>query len=119
MTVLVGTLYPLVAEAIRGVKVSVGEPFFNRMTLPMCVALLFLMGVGPALPWRRASADVVRRQLLPPTIGALIGGVAAWLAGAHGVYAVLFNFLNALLNSGVGLCGRSVIQPLAGRSEPT
>jgi hypothetical protein len=33
------------------------------------------------------------------------------------VYAVLFNFLNALLNTGVGLCGRSVIQPLAGRTE--
>ena len=54
ITVLVGTLFPLVAEAMRGV-VSVGEPFFNRMTLPICVALLFLMGVGPALPWRVAS----------------------------------------------------------------
>ena len=89
VTVLVGTLYPLVAEAIRGVKVSVGEPFFNRMTLPMCMALLFLMGVGPALPWRRASAQVVRRQLLPPAVGAVIGGVLAMLAGARNVYAVL------------------------------
>ena len=34
------------------------------------------------------------------------------------VYAVLFNFLNALLNTGVGLCGRAVVQPLSGRSEP-
>ena len=68
-TVLVGTLFPLVAEAVRGVKVSVGEPFFNRMTLPICAALLFLMGVGPALPWRVASRDVLRRQLLPPTVG--------------------------------------------------
>ncbi len=53
-TVLFGTLFPLVAEAVRGVKVSVGEPFFNSMTLPLCMALLFLMGVGPALPWRVA-----------------------------------------------------------------
>ncbi|MFN8573836.1 MAG: heme lyase CcmF/NrfE family subunit [Gemmatimonadaceae bacterium] len=89
ITVLVGTLYPLVAEALRGVKVSVGEPFFNLMTLPMCMALLFLMGVGPALPWRRAGADVVRRQLLPPSIGALIGAVVAVVAGARNVYAVL------------------------------
>jgi cytochrome c-type biogenesis protein CcmF len=73
VTVLVGTLFPLVAEAIRGVKVSVGEPFFNRMTLPICVALLFLMGVGPALPWRVASPEVMRRQLLPPAVAALAG----------------------------------------------
>ena len=51
-TVLLGTLFPLVAEAARNVKVSVGGPFYNRMTLPICVALLFLIGVGPMLPWR-------------------------------------------------------------------
>ncbi|GMV09218.1 MAG: hypothetical protein AMXMBFR55_09520 [Gemmatimonadota bacterium] len=88
-TVLVGTLFPIVAEAARGVKVSVGEPFFNKMTLPLCAALLFLMGVGPALPWRRASKEVVRRQLLPPTIGAFVGALVAIGAGAREVYAVL------------------------------
>ncbi|HEX6047690.1 MAG TPA: cytochrome c biogenesis protein CcsA, partial [Gemmatimonadaceae bacterium] len=45
-TVLLGTLFPLVAEAVRGVKVSVGSPFFNKMTLPLAVMLVFLMGVG-------------------------------------------------------------------------
>jgi cytochrome c-type biogenesis protein CcmF len=89
ITVLVGTLYPLVAEGMRGVKVSVGEPFYNRMTLPICVMLLFLMGVGPALPWRRASREVVRRQLLPPSIGALIGAALALAAGARSGYALL------------------------------
>lgn len=88
-TVLVGTLFPIVAEAARGVKVSVGEPFFNRMTLPLCASLLFLMGVGPALPWRRASREVVRAQLLPPLIGAGIAAFAAIVAGAREVYAVL------------------------------
>lgn len=88
ITVLVGTLYPLVAEAIRGVKVSVGEPFFNKMTLPLAMALLFLMGVGPALPWRRASREVVRRQLLPPAAGALLGLIGAVVAGARSPYAL-------------------------------
>jgi cytochrome c-type biogenesis protein CcmF len=88
-TVLVGTLFPLVAEAVRGVKVSVGAPFFNRMTLPLCVALLFLVGVGPALPWRRATPDVVRRQLLPPTAAAMVGAAIALLFGARDAYAVL------------------------------
>lgn len=88
-TVLVGTLFPILAEAARGVKVSVGEPFFNRMTIPLCTALLFLMGVGPALPWRRASKDVVRKQLLPPAIGAVVAGFVAVAFGARDVYAVL------------------------------
>jgi cytochrome c-type biogenesis protein CcmF len=51
-TVLLGTMFPLIAEAVRGVKVSVGAPFFNQMTVPIAVMLVFLMGVGPALPWR-------------------------------------------------------------------
>jgi cytochrome c-type biogenesis protein CcmF len=88
-TVLVGTLFPLVAEAIRGVKVSVGEPFFNRMSLPLIVALLFLMGVGPALPWRSVSASEMKAKLLPPLAGAVALGLVALIAGAHNVYAVL------------------------------
>jgi cytochrome c-type biogenesis protein CcmF len=88
-TVLVGTLFPLVAEAIRGVKVSVGEPFYNRMTIPLCATLLFLMGVGPALPWRRASAEVARRQLTPPAIGALVFGIGALVVGVRNVYGVI------------------------------
>jgi cytochrome c-type biogenesis protein CcmF len=88
-TVLVGTLYPLVAEALRGVKVSVGRPFFDRMTLPMMVALLFLMGVGPALPWRSASRAEIRAKLLPPVVGALLLTAVAFVAGTRDVYAVL------------------------------
>ncbi|MGQ0764445.1 MAG: heme lyase CcmF/NrfE family subunit [Gemmatimonadota bacterium] len=88
-TVLVGTLFPLAAEAVRGVKVSVGEPFFNRMTIPLCAALLFLMGVGPALPWKSASAEVVRRQLGPPAVGALLFTLGAIVAGVSGVYGIL------------------------------
>jgi cytochrome c-type biogenesis protein CcmF len=88
ITVLVGTLFPLVAEAIRGVKVSVGEPFFNRMTLPICAALLFLMGVGPALPWRAASRDVVRKQLMPPTVVAIVALAVSLVIGVRSPYAL-------------------------------
>jgi cytochrome c-type biogenesis protein CcmF len=86
-TVVLGTLFPLVAEAVRGVKVSVGAPFFNKMTLPLCALLLFLMGVGPALPWRRTSAEVVKRQLIPPAVGALLAAVAAVIIGVRDVFA--------------------------------
>jgi cytochrome c-type biogenesis protein CcmF len=76
-TVLIGTVFPLVVEAVRGVQMSVGRPYFDRMSVPIGVALLFLLGVGPALPWGRASAEQVRRALLPP----LAGGVAVVALG--------------------------------------
>ncbi len=64
--VLLGTVFPLVAEAVRGNQLSVGEPYFARMTTPIGLGLLFLMAVAPALPWRAASGDVLRRRLLVP-----------------------------------------------------
>ncbi len=89
LTVLVGTLYPLIAEAVRGVKVSVGEPFFNRMAIPAMVALIFLMGVGPALPWGSTTWEDARRRLWPPLGGALVMAAIAVVAGARGVYGIL------------------------------
>ena len=87
-TVLLGTLFPLVAEAIRGVKVSVGSPFFNKMTLPMAMLLIFLMGVGPALPWKRAAKGVARKQLLPPSIAAVAVLALVLILGVRSPYAV-------------------------------
>ncbi len=89
LTVLVGTLYPLVAEAMRGVKVSVGEPFFNKMAVPAMVSLIFLMGVGPALPWGSCTWEEARRRLVPPAIGALILGAVGVIAGARSVTVIL------------------------------
>jgi len=73
--VLLGTVFPLVAEAVRGNQLAVGEPYFARMTTPIGIGLLFLMAVAPALPWRAASGDVLRRRLLVPAYA----GVAVML----------------------------------------
>jgi cytochrome c-type biogenesis protein CcmF len=64
--VLLGTVFPLVAEALRGNQLAVGEPYFSRMTTPIGLGLLFLMAVAPALPWRATSGEVLRRRLLVP-----------------------------------------------------
>jgi cytochrome c-type biogenesis protein CcmF len=87
-TVLLGTLFPLVAEAAKGVKVSVGAPFFNKMTIPLIAALLFLMGVGPALPWRRTSGAQVRKLLLLPGLGAVAGAAIALAIGVRDAFAI-------------------------------
>jgi cytochrome c-type biogenesis protein CcmF len=82
-TVLVGTLFPIAAEAVRGVKVSVGEPYFNRMSVPIGFGLLLLLGIGPALPWGRADGAKVRRALLWPLPAAAVGLALTWALGGR------------------------------------
>ncbi len=88
-TVLLGTLFPLVAEAVRGVKVSVGAPFFNKMTVPLCAALLFMVGVGPALPWRGGDKEVLKKKFVTPVIFAVAGATLAIALGARSFYGIL------------------------------
>jgi len=71
-TILLGTLFPLISEAVAGVQVSVGAPYFNSVTVPLFLLLVFLMGVGPMIAWRRASLDNLRRNFLWPAVASLI-----------------------------------------------
>jgi len=82
-TVLLGTVFPLLVEALKGVQMSVGRPYFDKMAVPVGVALLLLMGVGPALPWGRATGDQLRRALLPPLAGAALAVGAGFAAGVR------------------------------------
>jgi len=86
--VVLGTLFPLVAEAFKGVKVTVGAPFFNKMTIPICVALLFLMGVGPSLPWKTATKEQLRRAFIAPAVVTLAIIIASVVFGMRDVYAI-------------------------------
>jgi cytochrome c-type biogenesis protein CcmF len=56
----VGTIFPLLVEALTNRQVTVGGPYFRESTIPLFLLLLFLMGVGPLLPWRRASPEQAR-----------------------------------------------------------
>ncbi len=67
-TVLLGTTFPLIVEAINGNRVSVGPPYFNKVSIPIGLMLLFLMGIGPSLPWRRTTPEKLRSTFLVPTI---------------------------------------------------
>jgi cytochrome c-type biogenesis protein CcmF len=86
--VVLGTLFPLVAEAFKGVKVTVGAPFFNKMTIPICVALLFLMGVGPSLPWKSATREQLRRAFIAPGVVTLTILALCIGFGMRDVYAM-------------------------------
>jgi len=85
-TVFFGTVFPLLSEAARGVKVSVGAPFFNQVNVPLFLSLIFLMGVGPLIAWRRASLDNLKRNFVWPVAA---GAVAALILRVVGVRPVL------------------------------
>lgn len=70
-TVLWGTLYPILIEAMKGDRISVGSPFFNQVVAPTGLALLGLMAIGPMVAWRRGSWASIKGQLgIPLAIGA-------------------------------------------------
>lgn len=87
--VLLGTVFPLIVEAIRGDALSVGPPYFSRMTMPLGLALLFLMGIAPILPWRKASGELLRDRLWWPAWSGTVAVVVPVLLGARGVAALL------------------------------
>ncbi|MEE8174056.1 MAG: heme lyase CcmF/NrfE family subunit [Dehalococcoidia bacterium] len=87
--VFVGTIFPLISEAVRGVKVSVSAPFFNQVTGPIFLLLIVLMGICPLISWRRASINNLLRNFLYPLLVALILGVGLVLLGVGEWYALL------------------------------
>jgi cytochrome c-type biogenesis protein CcmF len=104
--VLLGTVFPLVVEAVNGDRISVGVPYFDRMAMPIGLALLFLMAVAPVLPWRKASGELLRQRLeIPAWIGTLTVVVAV-LLGARGL-APLMAF--GLGGFAAGSAGRQLV----------
>jgi cytochrome c-type biogenesis protein CcmF len=102
LIVLTGTVFPLLAEAFQNRELSVGEPYFERLGVPVGIALLFLMAVGPLLPWRAASGEVLRRRLLIPAWAGGLTLCVAVLLGARGVAQVLTFALAAFAFAAIG-----------------
>jgi len=79
VAVFSGTVFPIISEAVRGEKITVGPPFFGAVNGPIFLALMVTMGIGPLLPWRRASRGLFVRNFLKPlsiTAAALVLMVA-------------------------------------------
>jgi len=82
--VLLGTVFPLIVEAANDDRISVGNPYFDRMTMPIGFVLLFLMAVAPVLPWRKASSGVLADRLIWPAWIGAGAMVVSLLVGARG-----------------------------------
>ncbi|MFQ5522738.1 MAG: heme lyase CcmF/NrfE family subunit [Acidimicrobiia bacterium] len=102
--VLVGTTYPLFLEAATGTKVGVGEPFFNRIAVPLSFLLLLVMGFGPITPWRGTTPALIWKRTRTPTILALGAGVLTAITVTRIGWVVLAIVLGTfVITSTVGL----------------
>ena len=89
--VLLGTVFPLIIEALQNRQLVVGEPFFDKLAVPVGLTLLFLMCIAPVLPWRKASGELLANRLFWPAWGG-IGALALSVGvGATG-FAPLLTF---------------------------
>ena len=88
--VFIGTLYPLVLEAVNGRQISVGPPYFNATTVPLVLILALVMGIGPYLAWKRGGGRQLGRRLLAPAVAAVaFPAVATLMFGVSGLMALL------------------------------
>jgi len=117
--VLWGTLFPVISEAVTGEKITVGTPFFNRLNVPIGLALLFLTGVGPLVAWRRTSTAGLKRNFLLPAGAAVILMIGLVALGVRHLYAVLcfgLCLFVAWTIAGEFVRGARVIRAQTGRS---
>ena len=116
LVVFTGTVFPLLVQALQNKQLTVGEPYFAKMGVPIGLALLFLMAIGPALPWRAASGEVLRNRLLIPAWAGALTLVACIAGGARGVADVIAFALGAFALASVA---RSVVVGVRARARTT
>jgi cytochrome c-type biogenesis protein CcmF len=87
--VFLGTVFPVLSELVTGRRTNIGPPFFDHVVSPLALALLLLMGVGPLIAWRRASAANLRHNFLAPGAAGVLVGLGLLAAGMRAGGAVL------------------------------
>jgi cytochrome c-type biogenesis protein CcmF len=84
-----GTVFPVVSEAVRGIKITVGAPWFNAVNVPIALLLLFLTGVGPLVAWRKSSAAHLKKMFAWPLLASVITFVFLFALGIRHFYALM------------------------------
>ena len=109
--ILLGTLYPLVADVMGWGKISVGPPYFNLFFIPLTIIIALLMAPGPLLRWKKSSAAWLRGRLVVPVIVAVAGGLLLpWLIGGQltvGAFATVAVFLWVLCIVAIDMVAKS------------
>jgi cytochrome c-type biogenesis protein CcmF len=89
LAVLLGTLYPTIAEAISGQQLSIGTSFYSHVFTPLGAAVIVVIAICPVLAWGKSSSQRVLKALLWPTVMAVAFAIALLIAGVRPLYAIL------------------------------
>ncbi|QWE18281.1 heme lyase CcmF/NrfE family subunit [Polynucleobacter corsicus] len=82
-SVLLGTLYPLLIDALHLGKISVGPPYFNSVFVPIMIPLLVLMGIGPWTSWKNSNLlDVIKRLWIAALVAVIAAALIPFAMGA-------------------------------------
>ena len=102
LTVLFGTLFPLIVDALGQGKVSVGPPYFNAVFVPLMALLVPFMGLGPVSHWKRDKLSRWRAELIIPAVVAVLCAVTLpWLNASYNIWMALAVLLSAWLVMGL------------------
>ncbi len=96
---LFGTMFPLLSEAVTGNKVTVSQPFFNRVNTPLFLLLLLITGLCPLIGWRKASASNLKKNFLLPATVTTVSAMGLYIAGIREVYPFLAVSLSIFIAS--------------------
>ena len=91
--IFLGTIFPVISEAVRGVRISVGPPFFNQVSGPIFLATILLTGICALIGWRRASIKNLVRNILWPFVTTLLLVIALFVLGMREWYALASFFV--------------------------
>ena len=116
-TVFLGTLYPLMIETWKGAKVTVGPPYYNAVFMPVALGLLFLMGVGPYIPWRKASPASLKKSFQVPLLVGLASTLLLAAFGVRGVFALLGAFVVGFAGAAIAIDVGKISQMYARRES--
>ena len=96
-----GTVYPLLSRLFADEEITVARPFYDQVNGPLMLGLIFLMGIGPLVPWRKASLSSLRKSLLPPAVVGLATVGILFSLGLHKDYALIAFGLSAVVTAGI------------------
>jgi cytochrome c-type biogenesis protein CcmF len=99
--ILWGIMFPIISQFLQGVTITVGAPFYNQTTGPLMLFIIFVMGIGPLLPWRQADISRITRALLIPLSTSVITILFLLIIGVRSPYPIIAFALCMFVATGI------------------